>query len=262
MFAQRLLRGILGSITAQKCLICDDIFLGLGTCELCFSLIESRLPPRCENCGGSLESLKDGVKCINCLVNPPPFDRLWAEFDYEPVAGLVIQYAKKWGLPSLITHLLDASQPIGPTHFGVQFNGIVAIPDRINRYRRRGFSTSGIIAKRLAEGLGGVPILRSLTWTKRTERQSGLTKARRLKNMDGAFKGHGVSGQTLLIVDDVYTTGSTLKAASRALKVAGAEVVHGFALAYRNAPHSARSSYEGMRILKQVRDQPSHQMDA
>jgi ComF family protein len=237
MFTRSILRGILGSITAQKCPICDDVFLGLGACEVCFSLIKRRLPPLCETCGRKLQCRKGGPKCIDCLVNAAPFDRLWTEFDYEPVAGYVIQYAKKWGLPAIMTWLLATVKPITDDELSMDFDGIVAIPDRHDRYRRRGFSTSAMIANRLSELLGDVPTLHTLTWARATERQSGLSKKARLKNMEGAFIAHNVSGKVLLIVDDVYTTGSTLKSASRALKRAGAKTVNGFALAHRCAPY-------------------------
>ena len=237
MFTRSLLRGILGSITAQKCPICDDIFLGLGACEVCFSLIQRRLPPLCELCGRNLEAGKDGAKCIDCLLIAAPFERLWAEFEYEPVAGYLIQYAKKWGLPAVITSLLSVVETIPHHEFSVKFDGIVAIPDRHARYRRRGFSTSRMIANRLSALSGNVPILNVLRWSRATERQSRLSKKKRLTNMKGAFIADNLTDKVILVVDDVYTTGSTLKSASSALKRAGAKTVYGFALAHRRGPY-------------------------
>lgn len=243
MFTEGLFRSILGSIAPQNCLICDDIFLGFGSCEICFSLIKPRLPPLCEGCGRFLKQRNDTSKCIDCLLTEPPFDGLWAHFDYEPVAGHMIQYAKRWGLAPLIYQLMKRIDPVDMHSLGIPFDGIVPIPDRSARLVQRGFSTTKLMSVELGKKLNGIPVLSVLGWRKKTERQSVLNRVRRLENMKGAFKSRRVTGKRLLLLDDVYTTGSTLRAGARALKVAGAESVYAFAIAYRHASHSMPRGY-------------------
>jgi ComF family protein len=103
------------------------------------------------------------------------------------------------------------------------FTGDLVIPVPLHRSRERirGFNQAELIASRL--GLPMAP--RLLHRRKNTPSQTGLTRNERKRNLAGAFEARGVVKGTLIVVDDVYTTGSTMNEIARTLKRAGAERV-------------------------------------
>jgi ComF family protein len=114
---------------------------------------------------------------------------------------------------------------------------IVPIPLGRQRYKERGYNQVGMIAKPLALALGVEFAPKVLTRCKETRSQVGLSKQERQKNVAGAFQAWaGVNGKTILVLDDVSTTGSTLSASAEALLSAGAKDVYALTVA-RALPH-------------------------
>jgi ComF family protein len=111
---------------------------------------------------------------------------------------------------------------------------VVAVPLHAVRLRERGFNQAALLARELGRALGR-PIQDGLTRMRATPEQTGLTRARRLSNVEAAFAAEPCrfAGARLLLLDDVVTTGATLLAASAALERAGAESVVCVAVAGR-----------------------------
>lgn len=101
---------------------------------------------------------------------------------------------------------------------------IVPVPLGRRRQRQRGFNQSGEIARRLARKLDCAYLQGGLQRRRETAPQSGLDLAHREKNLHRAFAGHArrLAGRSVLLVDDVLTTGATARAAAEALRRAGA----------------------------------------
>jgi ComF family protein len=98
---------------------------------------------------------------------------------------------------------------------------IIPVPLHPSRERERGFNQAELIATRL-----GRPVARHLLWRqKNTPSQTGLTRNQRKRNLAAAFETRGDVKGTVIVVDDVYTTGSTMNEIARTLKRAGAERV-------------------------------------
>ncbi|MEL7610036.1 MAG: phosphoribosyltransferase family protein [Bacillota bacterium] len=110
-------------------------------------------------------------------------------------------------------------------------DAIVPVPLHKKRQRARGYNQSALLAKELG-ALTGIPVREDLL--KRvtdSKSQTRLTPAEREKNMRGAFAASAdASGLTLLLLDDVLTTGCTVKACARALKSAGARGVYAYCI--------------------------------
>lgn len=111
---------------------------------------------------------------------------------------------------------------------------ILPIPLHQNSQNQRGFNQAAIIAQALANQTGYPTLQNVLQRHKNTNSQTKLSKGERQSNMLGAFSlatTENIKGASFILVDDVFTTGATLKEAAKVLKRAGAKQVFGFALA-------------------------------
>ena len=135
-------------------------------------------------------------------------------------------------LREIIHHLkygdrVSLAKPLGDIlkqcHEREPFTGDLVIPVPLHsaRERARGFNQAELIAARLGLRTAG----RLLRRRKATPSQTGLTRNQRKRNLAGAFEVRGEVSGTVIVVDDVYTTGSTMNEIARTLKRAGAERV-------------------------------------
>ncbi len=129
----------------------------------------------------------------------------------------------------LLTLVLDA---------GWGLDGVLPVPLGKQRRKQRGYNQAALLAFPLAFplalGLGKPYLGKALVRVRETRSQVGLSAAERRQNVAGAFlapHSHLVEGRTLLLVDDVMTTGATLDAAASALVVAGAREVYAVTVA-------------------------------
>ncbi|MBI4358842.1 MAG: ComF family protein [Candidatus Omnitrophica bacterium] len=113
---------------------------------------------------------------------------------------------------------------------------IIPVPLDSRRARERGFNQALIIAKMLkrTDKKNTPPIVPLLRKVKKTLPQSQLRREERLNNLAGAFtirKQRGIRGKQILLVDDIFTTGSTINECTKVLKEAGADRVDFFTIA-------------------------------
>ena len=112
-------------------------------------------------------------------------------------------------------------------------DALVPVPVHATRLRTRGFNQAEELAVRISR-LSGIPVCSDfLIRTRKTVAQKNLNAAERLKNLQSAFgispyyqKSPEAVPKTIVLIDDIYTTGSTAEACSRILMAAGAERVH------------------------------------
>ena len=128
-----------------------------------------------------------------------------------------LKYADRVSLAKPLGDILKECREHEPFAGGL----VIPVPLHRSRERRRGFNQAELIAERL-----GMPVAaRLLRRKKNTASQTGLTRNERKRNLAGAFEVRGAVRGTVIVVDDVYTTGSTLNEIARTLKRAGAERV-------------------------------------
>lgn len=109
---------------------------------------------------------------------------------------------------------------------------VVPVPLASDRLRQRGYNQAALISRALAERAGVAHDPRALVRTESTRSQVGLGYAERAENVRGVFRAtSAVAGQGVLLVDDLFTTGSTLQACFQACKQAGADEVYGLTVA-------------------------------
>lgn len=204
---------VLDCIFPQSCLGCgqDDIFL----CNNCRTTITS--PGYFEEPGHQITALQSLTKYEHGSVTSNLIESLKYNFSANARAEIT-----QWITNSTeILHTIEADL-------------IIPIPLHPRRQAERGFNQAQIIARPVATYLNKPLVITALCRVKSTKQQALLGKIERAKNTAGAFsvqKKNAIQGKTCLLVDDVYTTGSTMQAAAKALLDAGAAKVIGFTLA-------------------------------
>ena len=105
---------------------------------------------------------------------------------------------------------------------------ILPVPIHPKRRRQRGYNQAEVLARALSS-LSGLPAdTKSLARVRNTVPQKQLTAAERASNLKGAFRvsGKNLKGMSVLLVDDIYTTGATADAAAKTLKESGVKAVY------------------------------------
>jgi len=200
-----------------------------GLCRACWR--ERRRPqaPACPVCGVPLPPVEgqDAHPCGECLRDPPAFEAHTSAFVYDgPVRTLVLLYKDRRRYP--LARLLGraVARRVRASWPEASWDAVVFVPSPLGRRLVRGFEPAGLVAREAAAMLG-IPCRRWLTPRKAPRTQKGLSKAARRLNLRAAFttRKADAEGKRLLLVDDVRTTGTTLRETSRVLTRAGA-VVH------------------------------------
>lgn len=213
------------------CLVCTQQ-LAWPTPDLCIcdSCRATLRPPAhlCPLCGSQLPPRDDAWLCVACARRPPAFDGLAAAWTYEPPAAQVVRGLKFQGLRFLAAEMAvtmaDRCRDLR------QLSGYVVteVPLHWRRRLRRGYDQAGRLACALAAELD-VPHRPLLRRTRPTPAQTSLGRVERLRNLDHAFRPRRGRRppRSVVLVDDVATTGATLDAAAEALKSAGVKRVFG-----------------------------------
>ena len=146
------------------------------------------------------------------------------------------KYQGIWaGLPSLAERAWTARWHVLG---GYKWTAVVPLTLDPHRHRTRGFNQSHYLADVLGQHLQ-TPVQSSLHRLRRTAQQVGLNRIDRQRNMDGVFAWRGPTLHgTVILVDDVITTGATLTSAAAALQTAGAESIWACTLAYETLEHT------------------------
>lgn len=245
------------AMAGMGALVFPDRCLGCGTyiknstddpLNLCFchTCLGSALPvfdhPFCPACGRSFESGPDHL-CGACLEVPMVMESVRAAFLYEGVIQKALglfKYQSKLSLARPFEHHLFQAFA---THFDMdRFHLIVPIPLHSAKAKSRGFNQSYFLVRnfpRLYRAACDRPApwridIRGLARIRATVSQTGLDPKARKKNLTQAFacpKPERIKGKTILLVDDVFTTGATCDAAAQALLKAGAAGVSVLVLA-------------------------------
>jgi ComF family protein len=200
-------------------------------CLQCWSGMRFLGDPCCDCCGIPFDHDRGvGALCGGCIANRPEVDRARAVLAYGDVARTValrLKYGRRIGFSRLIAkHMLR--------HVSIEGRDtMLIVPVPLHRWRLwwRGFNQSALIGRHLA-ALASIDIdAEVLVRTRRTPPLRGLNPGERDKMVRGAFavaparKGK-LKDKTILLIDDVHTSGATANACARALRKGGAGAVH------------------------------------
>jgi ComF family protein len=186
-----------------------------GACPECWSSLLPLEPPFCPKCGEPAPAI-EGL-CGPCLRGEHLFDFARSALLFTHTLREIIHHLKYSDRVSLARPLGDILEECRKRE---PFTGSLLIPVPLHRSRERvrGFNQAELIAARVS--LPSSP--RLLRRKKNTPSQTGLTRNERKRNLTGAFEVSGNVSGTVIVVDDVYTTGSTMNEIARTLKRAGA----------------------------------------
>jgi ComF family protein len=207
-----------------------------GFCPACLSKIKAVTTPLCLCCGIPFaSSAGENHLCADCIASKPPFSRARA-IGYFEATLLDAIHRFKYGHHMITGELLGGMMAAYqyPGLSPEQFEIVIPVPLHIQRLRERGFNQSLILARSLADRYSMPLDFTVLKRHIRTAAQVELGRKEREKNVRGAFTvkyPDRVAGRRVLLVDDVYTTGSTLRECARVLVGAGAEEVAAITLA-------------------------------
>lgn len=206
-------------------------------CLKCLKEISPHLPPFCRKCGRGLtrENTANHI-CGECLDTRFYFERAWAACHYKKNARELIhqfKYKNKMYLSGPLSELMiDFIQqyhlPLNHCDY------LIPIPLSSAKLREREFNQAQLLAKEIAGHFGIELLSDNLKRIRNTPAQADLDKESRWRNIAGAFgitNPDTIKEKTILLVDDVLTTGATASEASRVLKNAGAGAVYVLTLA-------------------------------
>jgi ComF family protein len=209
-----------------RCLSCGkEIFNEKYFCNEC----EEELPYvdkyYCEHCGRKL--LAPSNYCSSCKGKSIYVDKARSLFNYEkPIDGFIqqLKYYDKRFVADIF------GEKLANLYRKNYFNAdcLCFIPMTKKSKRKRGYNQSELIANSLSKQIS-VPVKELVTKEKETVRQAKLSREERLKNLKGCFKPKSkkeIDGKTIVLIDDVLTTGATSEAVAEVLKKKGAKAVY------------------------------------
>ena len=238
-------------LIAPVCVSCEAPLerpLDGPVCAFCWRAVPRLTPPCCARCGDACASAD--VPCTRCHTEPPVFDAARSAGEYDGSLRAMIHAFKYGRCRALAAPLADLMRDAGEDVLR-DADALVPVPLHPWRHAARGFNQADDLARRL-----GKPVWRALRRRHHGPPQSALSSARRHANVARAFRARDFAtiaavppslrlirlfdGPTVVLVDDVLTTGATANACARALMDAGARSVRVLTIARAVAGRPAR----------------------
>lgn len=185
--------------------------------------------PQCGQCGipFAYQDADSDVLCADCLATPKPYHRAVSALLYNDASReLILKYKhgdKTQAVPVFLPWLLRAGAPILR-----DVDILMPVPLHPWRLLRRRYNQAALLVAALSKATGVPANYHDLQRSRHTAIQGHLNKKQRTKNVSGAFAvrdGVSFSGQNIILIDDVLTSGATVEACTKQLMKAGANKV-------------------------------------
>ena len=196
-------------------------------CADCFKKLKTLDGQRCEIC---LDKINTIGLCKNCLSKRPFYTRLYSSYVYEGAIKELILKFKSGNNKFLKNYFVDIALDNIPDEIIEKCSLITNVPCSKHKLKKRGYDQAQLIAKGISEKTD-IPYKEAL-YRISGEKTAVLSRKHREKTVEERYSFcTNVYGETVLLIDDVCTTGSTLNFCSRQLKKAGAKEVFCFTIA-------------------------------
>jgi ComF family protein len=209
--------------------------MGWRWCPDCQARVPRLNEPFCDKCG---IPTKRAEICEKCRSNPPAYRKMrsWAIFD-SPIQNALhtMKYKRNISLGEMLAlQMVDFFHSL---HWQVQ--AVLPVPLGKKRLKERGYNQVGLVARPLANNIGMEYLPGALKKTRETRSQVGLSASQRHENVKNAYQADplAVNGKSVLLMDDVATTGSTISACTESLLSAGAKEVYVLTIARALSHH-------------------------
>lgn len=225
---------VLDLLLPPRCLVCN-VYLtippGSAFCELCANSFRELEYPLCRICGeevgGQLNKEEEAPLCGSCLKSLPPFALGRSLYEYNDELQHLVQLLK---YKKDRVALSGIAELVKTPHLSLfsDCDLIVPVPLHIKRLRQRGFNQAALLASLFFPDQQAKLDSQLLVRLKNSGPQSllgGRDRRKRLRNTFGVNGNRSISGATICVVDDVYTTGTTVTRCSEELLRAGAAKV-------------------------------------
>ena len=210
-----------------KCCVCGREAKE-AVCSTCLSKLEYIEGRVCLKCGKGIEDEYDANICPDCMMKDKNFDMAFSCFQYKNM-GKTIIHKLKYENCKEVAFTLGRLMVQKIAEEGIRVDAVVSVPIHESKEAVRGFNQAQLIAEEISAALG-IPIRNYIIRTKATTDQFKLDKINRNLNVHNAFcmnmVYNSVKNQNILLIDDVYTTGSTVNECSRILKQQGAQRIY------------------------------------
>ena len=218
----------------SNCFICNTYDESIGDdyiCKKCMESIQKVIPPFCIKCNKPINYSLSIDLCPDCIIYEKCFEESRSPFIYDGVIKEGIYNFKYYNKPyyyRFFGNLLI--QFMNKTNY-LDFNYIVSVPLHSSKIKSRGYNQSELLAKYIANKLT-IPYVDALKRIKNTSKQSSQSKTNRRKNLEDSFgmkqfkRINIIKNSSVLLVDDIYTTGSTANECSKVLLNYGVNKVY------------------------------------
>ena len=219
---------LLDLLLPERCAACGHE--GAALCWSCHAALVRLREPLCERCGAPVAW--PVARCLECAGRRLGFARARSAVAYEGVAVRVVRAWKQGSRRGLVRLAAEVVCEVLPRPSA---DAVAFVPAVLARELWRGHNPAARLAGELAQSWD-LPLLSLLRRTTAARPQRGLQLAERRRNVAGSFAPRAPAPASLILVDDVYTSGATVAAAATALRLAGAQRVEAvtFARALRD----------------------------
>jgi len=226
----------------EKCMVCGKItgIYSEGVCAVCRDKLPYITGERCAIC--SKEISNDIGVCNDCRKKEHVFRQGFSLYAYDATLEHIIagvKYAKRWGSLEWLTKELAYHSVMYMKRWQPQL--IIPVPLNYKKLRLRGFNQAGVIAKNIAMEYNVPYENNMIVRTRNTKPQKQLSDEERAANLKDAFYLDEVvfarykNLKRVVIVDDIYTTGSTIDMCAKKLAEAGVADIYFLTLCIGNA---------------------------
>lgn len=227
---EKKLERITGILFPRRCPVCGEIILPKGNmiCPPCKEKVKLVKEPKCKKCGKSL--IDEEIEyCFDCIKKNHSYKMGISLFEYDDVMKQSIygfKYKNKREYADY--YIQELMKNYKRQILSWKAEALIPVPLHKSRHLYRGYNQAEVLARKIGKELELPVAVNLILRQKKTLAQKGLNHKERRKNLQDAFHigQKVVQYKKVIVIDDIYTTGSTIEACTKVLKINGVEDVY------------------------------------